>query len=92
MQHLPLRLFPRHKLLDDIDAELQPLQPRIQLLVHPVLIIAQLGVKVLAVGSGAHSSTEDGLDEEAVVGAQGVAVSVAEGGGEFFAGGVEVLA
>lgn len=56
------------------------------------MIVAELGVKVLAVRGGAHGGAEDGLDEEGVVGLEGVAVCVAEGDTEFFVRGCDVCA
>lgn len=56
------------------------------------LVAAQLGVKVLPVGGGGHGGGEDGLDDEGVVGLEGVAVGLAEGVGEFRGGLVEVVA
>ena len=47
-------------------------------------LVSQLGVEVPTVGAGAHGGREDGLDEEAVVGLEGLAVCVSERSGEFF--------
>lgn len=43
------------------------------------LVVAELGIKVLAVWTSAHGGAEDGLDEEAVVRLEGAAVGGAEG-------------
>lgn len=89
---LPLILLPAQELLKYVDPLLQRRQPVAQLLVHPRLIVAQLGVEVLPVGGGRHGGGEDRLDEHAVELLKGVAVGVAEGDGEFFVWVREVLA
>lgn len=81
---LPLGLLSGQELLQNAEILLQTGQPGNQLLLHLGLVVAKLGVEVLAVGGGAHGGTEDGLDEERVVGLEGVAVGGAEGDAEFF--------
>ena len=83
IQHLPLRLFPSLKLLQNPDLLLQRLQPCIRRTIHLRLIIAQLRVEIFAVGCSAHGGVEDRLDNERVVRLERVAVGVAEGDGEF---------
>lgn len=90
--NLPLILLPAQELLENVDPLLQRSQPLAQLLVHPRLIIAQLGVEVLPVWGGRHGGGEDRLDEHAVELLKGVAVGVAEGDGEFFVWVRQVLA
>lgn len=81
---LPLRLLTPHKLLQNPHTLLQTHQPSIQLLIHPLLIIPQFGIKVFPVRRRAHRGAENRLDDEAVVRFERVAVGVAEGVGEFF--------
>ena len=50
----------------------------LKLFLNLVGVLAELGVEVLSVGNGGHSGAEHGLDHEAVVGLQGVAVGSAE--------------
>lgn len=84
---LPLGLLGVQEALENLQVLLQRAQPGSQLLLHLGLVAAglrQLGVKVLAVRGRAHGGAEDGLDEEAVVRLERVAVSRAERCAEFF--------
>jgi hypothetical protein len=92
LSHLPLRLLPALELLQNAHNLLQTREPSIELLVHALLIVAQVRVEGLAVGCGAHGGGEDGLDHEGVVGLEGVAVGGTEGLGELVGGVGEVAA
>jgi hypothetical protein len=81
---LPLRLLPRHELLQDGKVLLKATEPLLQLSLHLCVVITQLVVKVLPVRGRAHGGAEDGLHNERVVRLEGVAVGVAERVGEFF--------
>jgi hypothetical protein len=76
--HLPLRLLPRQKLIQDGNILLQALQPLLQLGLHLCVVITELLVEILSVGCGAHGCTEDWLHDERVVGLECVAVGIAE--------------
>lgn len=78
---LPLGLLAVNKRLQNVNHLLQRLQVGHHLLVELVTLLAlgDVGVKVLAVGASAHGGTEDGLDDEGVVGLEGGAVGAAEG-------------
>lgn len=78
--HLPLGLLASHEFVQDFKVLFKTGQPGSKLLLDLRLVIAQLGVKVLSVRGCAHGGTEDGLDEEGVVGLEGVAVGGAERG------------
>ena len=75
---LPLRLRPINKLFQDRYDLLERSKVGLKLFLNLVGVLAELGVEVLTVGNGGHSGAEDGLDHEAVVGLQGVAVGSAE--------------
>jgi hypothetical protein len=79
---LPLGVLGVEEALEDAHNLVQRLQVLAQLLLDLLLVGAELGVKVLAVGAGTHGGAEDGLDEEAVVRLEGDAVSAAERVGE----------
>ena len=49
------------------------------------MLITQLREEIFPVGRSAHSSAEDGFDDEGVERFERLAVGVTEGGGEFFA-------
>lgn len=78
--------------LDNGDDALKGAQPLLELLLYLSLVIAELGIKVLAVRGGAHGGAEDGLDDERVVGLEGVAVGGAERVGQLLRGVLDVLA
>lgn len=84
--HLPLSLLPIQETLQQVNLCLQRLQPLPQVLRNNSLIIAELGVEILAVWARRHGGGEDWLDEEAVVWLERVAVCVAEGDGELVRG------
>jgi hypothetical protein len=71
---------------------LKTAQPSTKLFLNTGFVVTKLGVEVLAVGSSAHGSTEDRLNHEAVVLAEGVAVGGAERDTDFFAAVGQVLA
>ena len=82
---LPLGLLSREEFLEDFDNLLQSFEVLLQLGPNG-LLGAELGVKDRAVRAGAHSGTEKGLDQEAVMGLESEPVGVAEGIGEFLLG------
>ena len=82
LSNLPLRLFPSLELLKNANNLLQAREPGIELLVDTLLVVTKVLVECGAVWSGAHGGGEDGLDNERVVGLEGVAVGGAEGFGE----------
>lgn len=75
---LTLSLLCGQEVVQVLDNVLEAVQPSTELFLNAGLVVAELGVEVLAVGSGAHGSTEDGLDHETVVLAEGVAVCCTE--------------
>lgn len=75
---LPLRLLAIEKRLDDSNDLVERSEVLAQLLLDLLLVVAELGVEVLAVGAGGHGGAEDGLDEEAVVRLERDAVGAAE--------------
>jgi hypothetical protein len=89
---LPLRLLPRHELIQDGKVLLEALEPLLKLSLHLCVVVAQLVVKVLPVWGRAHGGAEDGLHNERVVRLEGVAVGVAERVGEFLGGVGDVVA
>jgi hypothetical protein len=80
--NLPLGLLPSLELLKNAHNLLQAREPSIELLVDARLVVAEILVKGGTVWSGAHGGGEDGLDDERVVGLEGVAISGAERFGE----------
>jgi hypothetical protein len=74
----PFCLLRGQEVVQVLDNVLQAAQPSTQLFLNTRLVVTELGVEVLAVGSCAHGGTEDGLDHETVVLAEGVAVGGAE--------------
>ena len=50
------------------------------------IVTAELSVEVLPVWCSAHGGAEEGLDDEGVVGLEGVAIGIAEGVGELLVG------
>lgn len=89
--NLPLGLLAVKESLEDGKQLFQSGQPGSHLLQDFLLVLTELDVEVLSVGAGTHSGAEDGLHHEGVVGFEGCAVGVSEGGGELFAGGCDVL-
>lgn len=89
---LPLRLLLLLESLDDGDDALEGGEPLLELLLDFGLVVAQLGVKVLAVRGGAHGGAEDGLDDERVVRLERVAVGRAERVRQLLARVLDVLA
>jgi hypothetical protein len=79
VSRLPLSLLSRTELLQNGHNLLQRAQPCRQPLIDLGLIIAQLLVKVLAVRGSAHGGAEERLDDEGMVGLEGLAVGAAEG-------------
>lgn len=79
---LPLSLLSSQELLQNSHDLLERGQPGVELLVHTLAVLAQLGVEVGAVRGGAHGGAENRLDDERVVGFEGVAVGGAEGLGQ----------
>lgn len=90
LKRLPLRLLPRLERLQNRHLPLQRLQPLPRRRVHLAGVVAQLGVKVLAVRRRGHGGAEDGFHEEGVVGFERVGVGGSEGGGELVGGVDEV--
>lgn len=84
-RRLPLGILGGHETLEDTDDLLQAHEVRPELELDLFGVITEFGVEVLAVGTGAHGGTEDGLDDKAVVGLQGGAVGSAKGVGELLA-------
>jgi len=89
---LPLGLLLRQECVQDSNKLLQRGEPLLELSLYLAFVVAQLSVEVLAVGCGAHGSTEYGLDHEGVVGLECVAVGIAEGVGELLGGVGDVVA
>lgn len=89
--HLPFRLFCSQKCLQNGNQLLQGGKPNLQFSSNLLLIVSQLGVKILSVGGSGHGSAENRLHQEAVVGFEGAAIGVTERGGEFFGGFCNVL-
>lgn len=83
---LPLGVLAVEEALEDADNLLEGGEVDAEFGLDLVVVVAELGVEVLAVGGGAHGGGEDRLDEEAVVGLEGVAVGVAERVGELLVG------
>lgn len=83
----PLSLLALEESLENVNNLLQGGEILLKLRFHLLLIITKLGIKVLAVGAGAHGGAENGLDNEAVVGLERGAVRAAERVGEFFGAG-----
>lgn len=77
--------------LEDVDNLLQGGEVLLELGIDLVLVIAELGVEVLAVRASAHGGTENGLDEEAVVGLESDIVGGTEGGGKLIGSDVDVV-
>ena len=88
---LPLRLLPRHELIQNPHNLLQRHQPRIQLPTHPPLIIAQLRIKVLPVRRRTHRRAKNRLDNKRVVFLERIPVRIPKRRRQFFRGGAEVL-
>lgn len=76
---LPLGFLPAQKLLQNSNPLFQSLHFLLQGVLHLGAVFAKLCVEVLPVRGGGHGSAEDGLDDEGVVGFEGVSVGLAEG-------------
>jgi hypothetical protein len=74
----PFSLLRGQEVIQVLDNVFKAAQPCTELFLNTGLVVAELGVEVLAVWSCAHGSTEDGLDHETVVLAEGVAVGGTE--------------
>jgi hypothetical protein len=79
---LPLGVLGLEEGLEDGNNALESGQVRAEVVLDLGLVAAELGIKVLAVGAGAHGGGEEGLDHEAVVGLKGGSVGGAERVGE----------
>ena len=84
--YLPLGLLAVEELLENANNLGESSEVDLEVAGDLGVVIAKLGVKVLAVGASAHSGAEDGLDEEAVMRLEGAAVGGAERVGELFVG------
>ena len=84
--YLPLGLLAVEELLENTNNLGEGSEVDLEIAGDLGVVVAKLGVKILAVGASAHGGTEDGLDEEAVVRLQGAAVGGTEGVGELFVG------
>jgi hypothetical protein len=74
----PFCLLRCKEIIQVLDNVFKTAQPSTQLFLNTGFVVTELSVEVLAVGGSTHGSTEDGLDHEAVVLAEGVAISGAE--------------
>lgn len=90
--NLPLSLLPGQELVQCSNNLLQRREVLLQLLLDLRLITAQLRVEVLPVGRSAHGGAEERLDDERVVGLEGVAVGITERVGELLVGVGDVVA
>lgn len=84
--YLPLGLLAVEELLENANNLGESSEVDLEIAVDLGAVVAELGVKVLAVGASAHGGAEDGLDEEAVVRLEGAAVGSAEGVGKLLVG------
>ncbi|KAI6770938.1 hypothetical protein HG531_009793 [Fusarium graminearum] len=64
--------------LEDVDDLGEGSKVSLEVGLNLLRVLAKLGVEVLSVGDGRHGGAEDRLDDEAVVGLQGVTVGSAE--------------
>lgn len=92
ISYLPLGVLPGQELVQYRNNLLQRRKVCLQLLLDLGVIAAQLGVEVLPVWCGAHGGAEERLNDERVVGLEGVAVGVTERVGELLVGVGEVVA
>lgn len=92
LRKLPLGFFRGQEVVQDLDNVFEAAQPSTKLFLNASLVVTKLGVKVLAVGSCAHGGAENGLDHEAVVLAEGVAVGGTERDADLLSGVGQVLA
>jgi hypothetical protein len=88
---LPLGLLPLQETLQDRNDLLQTCQPNPQLRSHLLHICTQLRIKVLTVRSRRHGGAENGLHHEGMVGLEGAAIGISEGGRELLTCGSDVL-
>lgn len=89
---LPFCLLSRQEVVQVLDNVLKAAQPSTELFLNTGLVVTELGVKVLTVGSCAHGGTEDGLNHETVVLAKGVSVCGTERDADFLVAVGQVLA
>lgn len=82
-KHLPLGLLAVEEVLEDFDNLGQRGEVHLEVVSDLFVVVAELGIEVLAVRAGAHGGAEDGLDDEAVVRLEGLAVGGAERIGNF---------
>lgn len=75
---LPLALRSVDERLEDVDDLGEGSKVSLEVGLNLLRVLAKLGVEVLSVGDGRHGGAEDRLDDEAVVGLQGVTVGSAE--------------
>ena len=80
------------EVIQGLDNVFKAAQPSTKLFLNTGLVVAELGVEVFAIGSRTHGGTEDGLDHETVVLAEGVAVGCAERDTDFLVAVGKVLA
>lgn len=88
---LPLSLLTTQELIEDSNPLLKGRHLCLQRRLHLGTVLTELDIKVLPVRSSRHGGAEDGLDDERVVGLEGVAVGLAEGVSKLLAGVVEVV-
>lgn len=84
--YLPLGVLAIEKLLKNANNLGESSKVDLKVAGDPGVVVAKLGVEVLAVRASTHGGAEDGLDEEAVMRLEGAAVGGAEGVGELFVG------
>lgn len=84
---LPLGVLAIDKRLENANDLLESSQPGLELLVELVLrgVLADLLVEIGTLWAVAHGGGEDLLDNEVVVGLEGLAIGVRERGGELLA-------
>lgn len=87
----PLGLLACKEGLEDLDHLAEGGKVRDELGLDLGRVVAQFGEEVGAVGDRRHGRTEDGLDQEAVMGLERVAVGAAERVGELGAGVLEAV-
>ena len=84
--YLPLSLLACQELVQCSNNLLERRQVLLELLLDLRIVTAELSVEVLPVRCSAHGGAEEGLDDEGVVGLEGVAIGIAEGVGELLVG------
>jgi hypothetical protein len=78
--------------LQHLDPLFECIKPLLKLNLDLGAILSELSIKVFSVRRGAHSGTEDGLDNKGVVGFEGICVGATEGVCELFGFGGYVAA